>query len=276
MKNPLKHLKHMWKDPINTIDEANARKKEILPWLFGSIGVAALGAGLSNIEGLGFLMILGFVGVVVAMVFGFMLFVVKKAKEKFTALTCDKCHTLAEIKTEEDFAKYVSYTVETDEAIFKGYVGNEKPTDGVYSLVKYVGTSKAVVSVSLTCPHCGEVKHLKYYAEPFRCHAEAKKVGVLRFQDIASTLKEAVKSAVDDYNDPEKKRYIPYSIASSNNPHYEERTTFKGANSPDAHPTYNGARIDIHVDVDEMLEHYFVLNEINGTLSDPSKSKKEK
>ena len=32
MKDPIKHLKRLWKDPINTIDEANARKKGKSGW----------------------------------------------------------------------------------------------------------------------------------------------------------------------------------------------------------------------------------------------------
>ena len=31
MKNPIAYLKHIVKDPINTIAEADARKKEIMP-----------------------------------------------------------------------------------------------------------------------------------------------------------------------------------------------------------------------------------------------------
>ena len=105
MKNPLKHLKHMWKDPITTIDEANARKKEVLPWLFGSIGVAVLGAGLSNVKGLDFLMFVGIIGIFGVMAFGFMLFIIKKAKQKFEALTCNHCNTMA---TFENAEKYVN------------------------------------------------------------------------------------------------------------------------------------------------------------------------
>jgi hypothetical protein len=274
MKNPLTYLKHLVKDPINTIAEADARKKEIMPFLYGSLGVLALGLILQLAAQLDFMAFLSFIGLAATAFFGFLLWVVKKAKERFECLTCSKCNTLAEIKTSEDFAKYVSFTVESDEAVFKGYSGNKQPTDGVYSVVKYTGTSNAVVSVKLTCPHCGEVKHLKYYAEPFKCHAEAKKVGALRFQEVSSLLETAVRTAVNDYNDPQKRAHIPYSIHSSKNPHFEERTTLKGANSIGAHPEYMGATIDFHQDVWELLEHYFVIPQINGTLSDPNKNNK--
>ncbi|MBR5187127.1 MAG: hypothetical protein IKW18_01540, partial [Clostridia bacterium] len=104
----------------------------------------------------------------------------------------------------------------------------------------------------------------------------AKKVGVLQFATVRTSLETSVRTAVDDYNNPDKKESIPYSVHSSKNPHFEERSTLKGVNAPSAHPGYMGATIDFRQDVDEMLEHYFVLNQINGTLTDPNKSKKSK
>lgn len=276
MKNPLTYLKHIVKDPINTIAEADTRKKEVMPLLYGSVGVLAVGLIMQIVFQLDFMAALSFVGLVGTAFCAFLLSVVNGAKKRFEGLTCDKCQTLAEIKTSEDFAKYISYNVEKDEAVFAGYEGNNEPTNGVYSLVKFSASSKAVVSVELTCPHCGEVKHLKYSAKPFQCHAEAKHVGALAFSATKLSLENAVRGAVNDYNNPDKKASIPYSLHSSKNPHFEERTTFKGANAPGAHPDYMGVKIDYHKDVEEMLEHYFVLNDLNGSLTDPSKSKKSK
>lgn len=274
MKKILAYLKHLVKDPVNTIAEADARKKEIMPLLYGSLGVMAFGMILQVAAKLDFMAVFSCIGLAGTAFFAFLLSIISRVKKRFEGLTCDKCHTLAEIKTPEAFAKYISYTVEKDEAIFKGYSGNKEPTNGVYSLVKFSGSSNAVVSVQLTCPHCGAVKQLRYSAEPFKCHAEATKVGALAFPATKMSLENAVRTAVSDYNNPDKKGFIPYSLHSSKNPHFEERTTFKGANALDARPDYMGARIDYRKDVEEMLEHYFVLNELNGSLTDPSKSKK--
>ena len=276
MKNPLAHLKHVVKDPINTIAEADARKKEVMLLLYGSLGVLAVGLVLQLAAKLDFMAVFSFIGLAGAGFCAFLLAVINGAKKRFEGLTCNKCHTLAEIKTPEAFAKYISYTVEKDEAVFKGYSGNKEPTNGVYSLVKFSGSSNAVVSVKLTCPHCGEVKHLKYSAEPFKCHAEATKVGALQFPTVKTSLETAVRAAVNDYNNPDKKTAIPYSLHSSKNPHFEQRTTFKGANASGARPDYMGVKIDYHKDVEEMLAHYFVLNELNGSLTDSAKSKKSK
>jgi formate/nitrite transporter FocA (FNT family) len=63
MKNPLQHVKHLMKDPINTIAEANERKKEIMPWLYGSIALAVVPSVLGGaIDALGFLTIFGMIG----------------------------------------------------------------------------------------------------------------------------------------------------------------------------------------------------------------------
>ena len=274
MKNPLKFLKHVVKDPINTIPEANARKKEILSILYVSLGILALGLILQLAAKLDFMVILSFIGLAGVGFSLFLLSTVNKFKKKFECLTCNKCNALVEVKTPEDFAKYVSYTVEKNVADFKGYTGNRGPTNGVFDNVEYTATSSAVVSIKLTCPQCGEVKELKYTATPFRCHAGAKKVGALQFQAVSASLEKAVRDAVNDYNNPERRDLIPYTYHSSKNPKFEERFTFKGVNGKDAKPDYMGTVLDFRKDIEEMVEHYFVLNDLTGSLADPNKSKK--
>lgn len=276
MKNPLKYLKHITKDPVTTISEAKARKKEIMPLFFISLGVLVISVVLQTfIDSLimSIFLLIGLIGVGFC---GFLFFVIQKAKQKFTALTCDKCNTMAEIKTIEDFNKYISYTVLKDYAKFTGYSGNNKPTNGIFAVVKYSASSSAVVSVELTCPHCGEVKHLTYNAEPFICHAEANNVSAFEINMVKLTLKNAVQSAVNDYNNPDKRNNIPYSFISSKNPNFENRYKLKGSNNIDAQPEYMGVKIERHKDVEEMLEHYFTYNELLGSIIDPNKPSKIK
>ena len=270
MKNPLKHIKHMWKDPINTIDEANARKKEIMPWLYGSIGVAVLFCGLDGILGTGILMVLGLIGVFGVMAFGFMLFIIKKAKQKFQALTCDKCNVMAEIKTPEDFAKYVSYTVGTHEAEYRG-INHPASNNGVVSKVEAKGSAIVVVSIDLKCPNCGEVKRLLYTITPFKCSAVEQKVLVRDLEAVKTRLENNVKEVVRDYNDLEKRASFPYSIHSKKNPNYENRTKPQVGTS--YIPRYNDVRIDYRKDVVEMVEAFFLENQLDGTISDPNKPK---
>ena len=263
MKNPFKHLKHMWKDPINTIDEANARKKEVLPWFFGSVGLAVLGSGLSNINGLDFLVIFGMIGIFGAIAFGFMLFIIKKAKQKFKALTCNKCNVMAEIKTPEDFAEYVSYTVGKHIAEYHG-ISHPSSNNGVVSKVEATGSATVAVSIDLKCPHCGEVKHLTYTITPFKCSAVEEKVPAGQIEAVKLRLENSVKEVVRDYNDLEKRPSFPYSIHSKKNPSYENRT--KPQFGSNWIPRYNGVRIDYRKDVEEMVEVFFLENQLDGTI----------
>ncbi|MBE6679954.1 MAG: hypothetical protein E7598_05455 [Ruminococcaceae bacterium] len=270
MKNPIEHLKHLWKDPINTIEEADARKKEILPWLYGSIGVAALFSILDGILGTGFLMIFALIGVFGIMAFGFMLFVIGKAKDRFKALTCDGCNTLATIKTPEEFAEFISYTVGKHEATYHG-VSHPASNNGVVSKVEAKGSASVVVYIDLKCPNCGKVKKLEYHIVPFKCSQSEEKVLVRDVELVKMRLDAAVKAVVADYNDPEKRKNIPYSIHSVNNPNYENRTKPQFTSS---RQKYNGVTIDYRKDVEEMVEQFFLANQLDGNLVDPSKTKK--
>ena len=91
------HLKHIFKDPIKNMDEAEQRQKEIMPLLYISLGVLVVGALLATLLKLGFLHIITVIGVVGAAAFGFLLVVINKAKTKFKALTCDGCGTIVHV-----------------------------------------------------------------------------------------------------------------------------------------------------------------------------------
>ncbi len=274
MKNPIKHIKHMLKDPINTIDEANARKKEIMPWFIASV---AIGAGFGILDGIlstGFLMIVALVGIFGAMFFGFLLFIIKKAKEKFEALTCDKCNTMATLKTLEEYNEFVSWTASKNEAKYHG-VSHPSSNDGIVSEVKASASATVAVSIDLKCPHCSNVKKLIYTITPFKCEAKQKKVPVLSVEGAKANLERAVKEVVADYNDLEKRAEIPYSIHSVNHPNFEERGKAH-INEDKVHPLYNGVRIMYRKDVEEMVEAFFIHNQLDGTISDPNKPKKDK
>ena len=270
LKNLIPHLKHMWKDPINTIEEADARKKEIMPWLYGSIGVAVLGCGLSSL--LGFLMIFGLIGIVGVMAFGFMLFVIKKAKEKFAALTCVKCNNMAKFSTPEEYAAHVKCGLVTHEATYHG-ISHPASNNGVVSEIRAKGSASAVVSIDLKCPHCGNVKKLEYALVPFKCSYVEKKVLVKDVELVKMRLENAVKEVVEDYNDSEKNAQIPYTIHSKRNPNYENRA------KPQVGTVglkYKGVTIDYRKDVVEMVDAFFLENQLDGTIIDPSEPKKSK
>lgn len=268
MKNPLAYLKHLVKDPINTIAEADARKKEIMPWLYGSIALAVVPSVLGGaVSALAFLTIFGMIGVFAAMFFGFLLFVVKKAKEKFKALTCNKCNTLAEIHTPEEFAKYVSYTVGQNQAIFNG-VSHPGSSNGVVSEITAKASATVDIDIALTCPHCGNVKRLRYTVVPFKCSLSEKKVAVRDVETVKMRFETAMRDLVAVYNDPAKRKDIGYSIHSKKNPKYELRTKPTVGNDTVAYPRYNGVKIDYHKDVEEMVEAFFAENQLDGKITE--------
>ena len=63
MGNPIKYLKHVIKDPITNMQEADTRKKELKPLLFTSIGLVV--AGVIGMMFLSFLSVIAFLGVLV-------------------------------------------------------------------------------------------------------------------------------------------------------------------------------------------------------------------
>ncbi|MBQ4066897.1 MAG: hypothetical protein IJD22_04540 [Clostridia bacterium] len=277
MKNPIVHFKHLVKDPITNLDDAEARKKEIMPWFLGCIAAGVLFGLLSGIEALNFLSFVLIIPVAGIMFFGFLLSVIATAKKTFKVLTCEKCNTMPEIPTAEDFAKYVSYTVEKDEATFNGVKGYiDKNNQSVYSTVSASGKASAVLNVTLTCPKCGEVKHLKYCASPLVCNATKSEVPMVEYHGVSRMLEDSVRAVVEEYNDPARRNNILHTFHSSKNPHYVDRYKFKGANAAGAKPVYNGVYIEFRKDIEEMILHEFVLKERFGNFSDPSKPKKSK
>lgn len=268
MKNPLVFLKHIVKDPINTIAEADARKKEIMPWLYGSIALAVVPSVLGGaIEALSFLTIFGMIGIFATMFFGFLLFVIKKAKEKFKALTCNSCNTMAEFKTPEEFTKYVSYAIGKNEATYNG-ISHPSSNNGVVSEITASASASVNVAIDLKCPHCGNVKKLKYAIVPFKCSAKQAKVAVRDVELVKMRLENAVKSVVTAYNDPDKRGDIGYSIHSKHNPKYDQRSKPTMGNDTVAYPRYNDVKIEYHKDPEEMVVAFFLENQLDGKITE--------
>ena len=268
MKNPLEQIKHLVKDPINTIPEAEARKKEIMPWLYGSIALAVVPSVLGGaISALSFLTIFGMIGIFATMFFAFLLFVIKKAKDRFKALTCNQCNTMAEIKTPEDFTKYVSYVAGANQAVYGG-VSHPASNNGVVSEITASAKATVQVAIDLKCPHCGASKKLQYTIVPFKCSAKETKIAVRDVELVKTRIGTAVQSVVTAYNDPEQREKIGYTIHSKHNPKYDQRSKPTMGNDTVAYPRYNGVKIDYHKDVDEMVTAFFLENQLDGNLKE--------
>ena len=71
MKKLIEYLKFLIKEPINTIAEANTRKKAIMPFFYGSVGAMVLGVTLQTITEIESIWYFSFIALVVAVVIYF-------------------------------------------------------------------------------------------------------------------------------------------------------------------------------------------------------------
>ncbi len=265
LKKILNHLKHVIKDPISTIAEADQRKKELLPLLYISIGVTVVPALLGSlISALGFLMIFAFIGFIGVALFGFLLFVVSKAKKKFEAMTCSGCNTMISAETKEAFDKYVSYEILSATTKLNSNISKDGKNE-LLCTVSAKGKGTVVAQVSFKCPECGKVNSFKYTIEPFKCEKVEEKVT----QSASSILKlefdKMVNKVLDAY-DPNDTATIPMSIHSVYHPDHE--AAVQKANKPQliSHPEFEGVTITYHRTPTEMIEGLFIRNELNGKI----------
>ena len=260
IKELLAWFKHIVKDPIKTIAEADARKKEIMPLLYVSIGVTVVFTVLNALLELGFFMIFALIGLIGIGFCAFLLFVISKAKTKFAALTCDGCNTMLDIDTKEDFLKYVSYEILSDTTKFN--LTHPSSNNGVVSSIRATGEGNAVLSVSFICPNCGKTKTFTYSIAPFKCQREQKNVRVADVELVKARLEDSVRKVLGVYASEERSK-IPYTIQSIHHPDYENRTKPQVGAGPD----YEGVTIRYHREIDEMVEGLFIHNELNGTIT---------
>lgn len=257
-----KNLVRIWKDPVTNAAQIAERKKEIFPYIYLFAGLflvfLILSVAIPSITGVMSVvaMIPGF-GIIVGI---FLLYVLKKAAKKFAALTCDGCGTMLDIKTEEEFGKYVSYEIVSDTTKFK--LSHPSSNNGIVSSVLVTGEGNAVVLVSFVCPHCGQTKTFKYSITPFRCQREQKNVRVPDLELVKARLEDSVRSVLALYESKDRKN-IPYTIQSIHHPNYENRAKPQVGLGPE----FEGVTIRYHRSIGEMVEGLFIRNELNGTIS---------
>ena len=256
LKNPVK----LFKEPVKTIDEVEQRKKDIKPWFIISGVLCLVGIGVFGL-----------------MIFGFLYIMANRIKKKMECLTCDNCNKMASFQNIEEFKKYVTYTIVGGKAKYKG-AKHTVINQGIDAIVEAQADASAIVYISLTCPHCGTTKQLEYYITPFICSKREEKVSIRDVEVLKSRFERLVKEVVEVFNDPLRHHEIPYTIHSVNHPNYEERGKLQ-LDSSKVYGYYNGVKIEYHRDVEELVEGFFVHNEINGKIiesNNKAKSKKNK
>lgn len=263
MKNPLKWLKHIVKDPITTIDEANARKKEIMPGLYVCLGLIVLGVLFQVVLKLDFMSFLTMIGGVGAVFFGFLLFVIKKAKQRFEALTCE-CGEMFKLEDKADFSKYISFAVVSENVTTK--LQHPESKDGVVPHVTASVKADATVEITVKCPKCGKERTLVYKITPFKAEKKETKVGVLVLPALKVEMEKLIAAVAEDYK-AGKGDEIPFSIHSIHNPKNAEKTKAHATVDDTAFPVYKGVKVMYHRTVAEMVEGFFCENELNGSIS---------
>ena len=184
---------------------------------------------------------------------------------------------MASFQNIEEFKKYVTYTIVGGKAKYKG-AKHTVINQGIDAIVEAQADASAIVYISLTCPHCGTTKQLEYYITPFICSKREEKVSIRDVEVLKSRFERLVKEVVEVFNDPLRHHEIPYTIHSVNHPNYEERGKLQ-LDSSKVYGYYNGVKIEYHRDVEELVEGFFVHNEINGKIiesNNKAKSKKNK
>ena len=254
-----KNLKPMWKDPVTNMQQLEAKRKDGWGGMYTAIAVTIAFALLGMIPVVGaYISMFNIIGVAGLMFFGFLLWVLKKAEDKFKALTCKKCGHMLDLKTQADFAKYVTYEIRNE----KSSTGISHPAskDGVISYVEATGSVSSSVAVAFTCTECGENKAFMYYIEPLKLKARTKNVPVPAVETAKMNVTNSVQAVLDMYENGDGAK-IPYSIASIHHPRNAEKTKLQTG-----YESYRGVDIVYHRDIDEMVEGLFIHNELNGTI----------
>lgn len=304
MKNPLVYLKHVIKDPITNIEEADSRKKELMPLLYTSIGIAVAGViGSIFLSFLTVLTVIGGLGVALCL---FLFFIIKRAKAKFAALACDGCKAMMEIKTEEDYNKYVTYTIGGISHAINFSQVTESDKGGV-TKISALGTSTATIIFECTCPKCGTKNRIQYIISPLKTEVgDAYKPALIKAEIINEETEKMILSTLRalavhsmkygflpaeleskkvsakkgltanmltiSLTDEDVKQ-IKDSIAvelpiTSHSIHHADygKASVSSASCPSS-GCFRSVGLKYHRTIDEMAEGFFVRNELNGDIS---------
>ncbi len=186
-------IKHLVKDPVYTMEEANKRTKElIIPTIICAglaVGFVVLSNVIPSLQSL--FMLLGVAAVI--LFFGCILLfvVIKKLKRKFTDLECPNCHSRIEYS---DAVKIIS-----DKRTLKiNTTTKQNSTAGVD--LKVEGIETALVTIRCKCQKCGTEKEFTTTLKTIQCvrseNCSALELGARRNQ-FENDLREEAKNGFD-------------------------------------------------------------------------------
>lgn len=168
-----KNLIHIWKDPVNTSDEIETRKKEIFPLLYLFVGVFLLMAVLSAVipATKDIFMVVCIIPGFGTLACVFALKVLKKAKQKFADLECTNCKK--RIAYDDNVQIKVinkTFTVTKEDRTIKE---NNIP---VKSTIKAMGKERVTLQITCKCQECGTEKTFTHEFVTVECEKGAAQV----------------------------------------------------------------------------------------------------
>ena len=143
-------IKHFILDPIKSPEEADARKKELLPYLGISFGAAALFIILGMaIEPIKIVFdILGYLCVGLTLMFGFFMFRAFQLKKKLGNLQCPKCQTIINGDNVTFVVKSCNFRITENKS--------QNPKAGMDLILH--GFEHTTVEITCKCQECGTDK----------------------------------------------------------------------------------------------------------------------
>ena len=164
-----KNIVHFWKDPVTSSTEVATRKREILPFLYLSVCLFAI-----MIIPIIFLPDISFILAIPALCIAycaFLLFVAKKAAQKFADIECSNC------KERIAFDNNVKIKViDRKFSIKKDSKTIEKNGVPYQATISVKGEETITAEISCKCQKCGSEKTFTHKFVSLRCNKTGVKV----------------------------------------------------------------------------------------------------
>lgn len=189
--NLLGKIKYFLTEPVKNSAEANARKKELIPYTFITLGAVIVFMILGMlIEPIKIVFnIISFIGIFFVFIFGWCLFKAISLKKKFKDLECENCKTV--IKYTPDF--------KIDVARKSFSFSEEKTSNSSAGInIKVTGSEFSSVSVECKCQECGTVKKLNKTFKTVGCSMSQNGVSALSADILIMEMKKSMQAAYDN------------------------------------------------------------------------------
>lgn len=190
-KNFIAKMKYFLIEPVKNSKEADARKKEIMPFFFISLGATVLFIILGSIiKPIAMIFnVIGYIGMFFVFVFGWCLYKAISLKKKFKDLECSKCGTV--IKYSPDF------TITEKNKSFS--ISDKKTENSKAGLDLEVSGHEATnVEIIAKCQECGTEKTVTKLFTTLSCTMVRRGVSALSADMVIMEMRKVMQQAYDN------------------------------------------------------------------------------